>query len=273
MRALRLASVAVTAAVLVGGLAACGDGKADTKSSEDPAAGKASGLEPKAALAASAVVMEKAANGNVELALPDNSMTGTAQWKQRTDIDVAGKGKASTKTRVVGDDIFLGGGPDVTAALAGKHWAKVTPQDPGVGPMAGMFLTVTQLSNPVLQLTVAAQAGKPTKVGAEAVGGVQTTHYRAVEDVAKLTEAMTALGSEQRAAVQQTLAAGGNTMTVDFWINGTQELVQLKGYSNKNGEQQAVTVKYSGLGTAAKIEAPAFGDVGKSSDFSRLFGG
>lgn len=142
-----------------------------------------------------------------------------------------------------------------------------------MGPMAGMFLTVTQLSNPVLQLTVAAQVGKPTKVGAEAVGGVDTTHYRAVEDVAKLTEAMSALGNDQRTAVQQTLAAGGNTMTVDFWINGAQELVQLKGYGNKNGEQQAVTVKYSGLGAAPKIEAPAFADVGKSSDFSKLFGG
>ncbi|MFD0272411.1 hypothetical protein ACFVHB_00705 [Kitasatospora sp. NPDC127111] len=273
MRTLRLASVAVTAAVLVSGLTACGsDGKAGTKAAGDAAPGKALELDPKAALAASALVMQKFGNGSVELVLPEDTMAGAAQWKQGTDLDLTGRGKATTKVRVLGDDVYLGSA-EKTAGAGGKHWAKVGPKDKLIGPMAGMFLTTAQVTNPVLQLTVAAQTGSPAKVGPETVGGAQTTHYHAVEDAAKITEALAALGADQRAAVQQTLAVSGNTLTVDFWINAKQELVQLREYGDKAGEKQAVTVTYSGLGSAPRIEAPAAAEVGSGADFSKILGG
>ncbi|MFD9591500.1 hypothetical protein ACFWA9_01930 [Kitasatospora sp. NPDC059973] len=272
MRVLRHACVTVAATVLAAGLAACGsDGTTGTKAAGDAVAGAAAGLDPRAALAASAVVMQRAGNGSLALTAEAGPMAGTAEWQQRTVVDVAAKTESGTRARIIGDEVYLGGGLQTTAVLGGKHWARIEPKDPVVGSMSVMFLTVAQLTNPVLQLSAAAQGGKLTKVGAEAVGGVQTTHYRAVEEVAKLADTLSALGGDQRAAVRQTLDTGGSTLTVDFWINDKQELVQLREYGDKGGESSAVTVTYSGLGAAPKIEAPAAGDVGKGADFAKLF--
>ncbi|WP_406199606.1 hypothetical protein OH807_17385 [Kitasatospora sp. NBC_01560] len=275
MRALRHASVAVTAAVLLTGLTACGsDGKpvakADATAAGDAVAAQVADLDPKAALTAAALVMQKAGNGNIQLTTPDEVGTGTADWRDRTAVDVTGK--TGNKMRVVGDDLYLGGGPNVTAVLGGKHWAKADPKDPVVGPMTGTFLTSAQMVNPVLQLGVAAQAGKPVKVGQETLDGGETTHYRAVEDAAKLIEGLTTLAPDQRAVVQKTLDRDGKTLTVDFWLNAKQELVQLKEYGDKGGVATSVTVKYSGLGTAPAITAPAAGDVGSAAALAKLLG-
>ncbi|MEV0532261.1 hypothetical protein [Kitasatospora sp. NPDC050463] len=277
MRALRLASVAVAAAVLSGGLSACSSGggggtggTADTKAAGDAIAGKVGDLDPRAALAASAVVMQRAGNGSLTLSTDSDTLTGAGDWRQQTAVDLAGKDKTSTKVRVLGDDVYLGGGPETTVVLGGRHWAKVLPKDPIVGSMSVLFLTMAQMTNPVLQLS-AAQSGKLTKIGTETVGGAQATHYRAVEDTAKVAEGLTMLGGDQRAAVRQTLDAGGSTLTVDFWINSGQQLVQLKEYGDKGGEASAVTVTYAGLGAAPKIEAPAASDVGSGADLAKGF--
>ncbi|MFF1903393.1 hypothetical protein [Kitasatospora sp. NPDC058218] len=276
MRALRLASVAVAAAVLSGGLSACSSGggtggTADTKAAGDAIAGKVADLDPRAALAASAAVMQRAGNGSLTVSTESDTLTGAGDWRQQTVVDLAGKDKASTKVRVLGDDVYLGGGPETTVVLGGRHWAKVGPKDPIVGSMSVLFLSMAQMTNPVLQLSAAAQGGKLTKVGTETVGGAQATHFRAVEDTAKLAESLTMLGGDQRAAVQQTLTAGGSTLTVDFWINAGQQLVQLKEYGDKGGEASAVTVTYAGLGAAPKIEAPAAGDIGSGADLAKGF--
>ncbi|MFG3056475.1 hypothetical protein ACGFZP_36735 [Kitasatospora sp. NPDC048239] len=272
MGAVRLVSVAVTAAVLMAGLSACSSGgKAEPKAAGDAVGGKVLDLDPKAALAASALVMQKAGNGSVRIVAQQDTAAGTSEWQHaKTSSDLTGQAKGGTKARIIGDDVFLGGGPEVTAALGGRHWARGEAKDPLVGPMAGMFLTMAQMINPVLQLTAAAQAGKPEKVGSETVAGVQTTHYRVVEETAKLAEGLAALGADQRASVQKALEAYGKTLTVDLWINAKQELVQLKEYGDKAGEQAGVTVTYSGLGAAPKIEAPAAGDIAGAADFTKI---
>ncbi|MFF2043912.1 hypothetical protein ACFVVX_26185 [Kitasatospora sp. NPDC058170] len=272
MGAVRLVSVAVTAAVLVAGLSACGSGgKADPKAAGDAVGGKVLDLDPKAALAASALVMQKAGNGSVRIVAQEDNVAGTAEWQHpKSSSDLTGQAEGGTKARIIGDEVFLGGGPKVTAGLGGKHWARGDAKDPLVGPMAGMFLTMAQMINPVLQLTAAAQAGKPEKLGSETVEGVQTTHYRAVEDTAKLAEGLAALGADQRASVQKALEAYGKTLTVEFWINAKQELVRLKEYGDKGGEKASVIVTYSGLGAAPKIETPAAGDVAGAADFTKI---
>ncbi|MGV9265355.1 hypothetical protein ACWDRR_11905 [Kitasatospora sp. NPDC003701] len=275
MRIVRLASVAVAATVLAAGLSACSSsgtgGTADTKAAGDAIAGKVADLDPRAALAASAVVMQRAGNGSLTLATDGDTLTGSGDWRQQTLVDLAGKSKGGTRARVLGDDVYLGGGPETTVVLGGRHWAKVGPKDPVVGSMSLVFLTMAQLTNPVLQLSAAAQSGKLTKIGTETVAGGQATHYRAVEDAAKLIESLTMLSADQRAAVKQTLDTGGSTLTVDFWINAGQQLVQLKEYGDKGGEASAVTVGYTGLGAAPKIEAPAASDVGSGADLAKGF--
>lgn len=289
MRALRLASAVATTAVLLGAATACGsdaksgDAKGGTKTGEakpgdtksadakgaDPLAA-ALAADPKAALAASAVVMQKAGNGKVTMIPADPAGTGDADWKDpaKAAVDLASdiEGK-KLRIRVLGTDAYLGGGDDVAPALGGKHWVKMPADATG-----DSFRAVGQMTNPVVLLTVAAQSGKLSKVGQEAVDGVQTTHLRAEQDTAALVAGMTALSAGQRTAVQKTLEEDGKTLTIDFWLNGNQELVQYKEYGDTNGEKQAVTIKYSNLGKAAAIAAPAAGDLGNEADVLKLLG-
>lgn len=293
MRALRLASAVATAAVLLGAATACGsdaktgDAKAggtktgeakpaDTKPAETKAAdplAAALDADPKAALAAAAVVMQKAGNGKITMtpAAPgDPGGTGDADWKDpaKASADMASdiEGK-KLRIRVIGADAYVGGGDDKAAALGGKHWVKMPADESG-----DSFRVIGQMTNPVVLLTVAAQSGKLSKVGQEPVDGVQTTHLRAEQDTAALVAGMTSLSADQRKAVQKTLEEDGKTLTIDFWLNAKQELVQYREYGDTNGEKQAVTIKYSDLGKAAAITAPAAGDLGNQTDLLKLLG-
>ncbi|MFJ7245926.1 hypothetical protein ACIQWA_14920 [Kitasatospora sp. NPDC098652] len=284
MRAVRLAATVATAAVLLAGATACGSKGGDTKSAADSkgatdgkdAAAAAAGLaaDPKAALAASALVMQKAGNGKVALTSPDPSSpsgSGSADWKDpgKVSVDVSSDmdGK-KLRIRAIGADTYIGGDDTTATALQGKHWVKV----PASEEMGSAFVVMGQMVNPVSQLTIAAASGKLSKVGQEAVDGVQTTHLRAVEDTATLVAGMTSLTAEQRQAVQKTLEEDGKTLTIDFWLNDKQELVKYQEYGDTNGASKAVTVKYSDLGKGDKIEAPAAGDLGSQADLLKLFG-
>lgn len=274
MRALRLASAVAVSAVLVGGLTACGsDGKPDVKAAGDAAAKVAGDLDPKAALAASAAVMKKAGNGTILLESDGDKTNGTADWSGKsTALDVTVQETGPNRFRVLGDKLYVGVGPELKPVLGGKTWTQLDPKDPAAAAMSGLYTTTAQMVNPVVQLTAGAAIGKPTKVGAEKVDGVDTTHYRATEEVAALVAAFDTLGPEQRAAVQKTLAQDGQTLTVDFWINAKQELVQFKESGDKTGEKGGVTIKYSGLGAAPKIEAPAPAELGPSMNLKDLLG-
>ncbi|MEU9041998.1 MULTISPECIES: hypothetical protein [unclassified Kitasatospora] len=279
MRAVRLASAVATTAVLLGAVTACSSGSKggnDAKSGDakggDPIAAALTG-DPKAALAASALVMQKAGNGKVTMIAPDDAKgggSGDADWKDpaKAAADLTGDmGGKKLSFRVIGADAYLGGG-DAAAALGGKHWVKL----PAGNEAGDGFVAAGQMLNPVVVLTVAAQGGKLSKVGQESLGGVQTTHLRAVEDTSVLVAGMSALPEDQRKAVQKTLEEDGKTLTFDFWLNGKQELVQYQEYGDTNGQKQAVTVKYSDLGKASAITAPAAADLGDATDLLKLLG-
>ncbi|MET8623069.1 hypothetical protein ABZW30_04820 [Kitasatospora sp. NPDC004669] len=278
MRAVRLASTVATAAVLLAALTACGSkGGSDAKGTDAKDPGSLAAAltgDPKAALAASALVMQKAGNGKVAMTSADSSNAaggGTADWKDpgkvAVDVAIDMEGK-KLKVRVVGTDAYVGGDGAGASALGGKHWVKAPVSE----EMGGAFLVMGQMMNPVAQLTVAAQSGKLSKVGQETVDGVQTTHLRAVEDTSVLVAGMTTLTPDQRQSVQKKLEEDGKTLTIDFWLNDKQELVKYQEYGDTNGESQAVTVKYSDLGKGDKIEAPAAGDLGSEADLLKLFG-
>ncbi|WP_030232347.1 hypothetical protein [Streptomyces sp. NRRL S-350] len=284
MRAVRLASAVATAAVLLGAVTACGNSKGgndakggDTKAGDakgaDPIAAALT-ADPKAALSAAALVMQKAGNGKVDMISPDDAKgggTGSADWKDpaKVSADLVGDiGGKKLKIRLVGADAYFGGDDTAAAALGGKHWVKL----PASNETGNGFRTVGQMLNPVVVLTVAAQSGKLSKVGQESLGGVQTTHFQAVEETSVLVAGMSALPADQRQAVQKTLEEDGKTLTFDFWLNGKQELVQYQEYGDSNGAKDAATVKYSDLGKAAAIAAPAAADLGSEADLLKLLG-
>lgn len=279
MRAVRLASAVATTAVLLGAVTACGSSKGgndakagDAKGGGDPIAAALTG-DPKAALAASALVMQKAGNGKVSMVAPDDAKgggTGDADWKDpaKAAVDLVGDmGGKKLRIRVVGPDAYLGG-DDAAAVLGGKHWVKL----PAGNEAGDGFRAAGQMLNPVVLLTVAAQSGKPTKVGQEDLKGTPTTHLRAVEETSTLVAGMSGLPEEQRKAVQKTLEEDGKTLTFDFWLNAKQELVQYQEYGDTNGAKEAVTVTYSDLGKAAAITAPAAADLGNQAELLKLLG-
>ncbi|MFI6153343.1 hypothetical protein ACIBCA_11680 [Kitasatospora sp. NPDC051170] len=280
MRAVRIASAVVAATVLFGTATACGSSKSndqktasvgDAASAAAPAAAKPDG-DPKAVLTASALVMQKAANGKVEVdesGDPDPS-TGDAHWNNPSKPAVDLTNKTDGKPfhlRVVGPDAYLGTEALGAKAPSGKAWVRM----PATSALGGGLQVAALMVNPVVQLTVAAQSGKLTKLDQEDVGGAKATHIRATEDSSVLIAGMTGLSAEQRAAVQRVIELEGKTLTVDFWINDRMELVKLQEHGDAKGSQDPTTVKYSGLGKAAPVEAPAAKDVG-DGDLSKLLG-
>ncbi|WP_031063161.1 hypothetical protein [Streptomyces sp. NRRL WC-3742] len=276
---MRIASAVVAATVLFGTATACGSSKSNDQktasvgdaASAAPAAAKPDG-DPKAQLTASALVMQKAGNSKVEVdeaGDPDPS-TGDAHWnnpsKPAVDLTSKTDGKP-LHLRVVGADAYLGTEALGAKAPSGKTWMRM----PATSALGGGLQVAALMVNPVVQLTVAAQSGKLTKLDPEDVGGAKATHIRATEDSSVLIAGMTGLSAEQHAAVQRVVELEGKTLTVDFWINDKLELVKLQEHGDAKGSQDPTTVKYSGLGKAAPVEAPAAKDVA-DGDLSKLLG-
>ncbi|MFJ9693464.1 hypothetical protein [Kitasatospora sp. NPDC101183] len=276
MRALRLASAVAATAVLIGGATACsssskgGDQKAGSTGDAAAPAAKPD-ADPKAALVASTLVMQKFGNGKVQIkAVSDNApATGDDHWDNpaKTAVDVtSNEGGKPFHVRIVGTEAYLGADAFGDKAPAGKSWVKLSASN----PLGAGLQTAALMVNPVVQLTVAAQSGKLTVVGQEDVDGGKATHIRAVEDTAVLLAGMKGLSPEQHAAIQKELENEGKTLTVDFWINDKHELVKLQEHGDAKAAEET-TVTYSGLGKAAPIQAPAAKDVGEA-DLSKLLG-
>lgn len=279
MRAVRLASAVAAAAVLLVGATACSSGsKSDDQKTGDQKTGDAAapaakpGADPKAALTAAALVMQKVGNGKVSVqsAGEQTPGAGDAHWnnpaKMAVDMNSPVEGKPF-HVRIVGPDAYVGTEAFGAKAPAGKSWARLS----ATTPMGGGLQTAALMINPVVQLTVAAQSGKLTAVGQEDVDGGKATHIRAVEETAVLIAGLNGLSPEQHAAVQRTLSTEGKTLTVDFWINDKQELVKFQEKGDSTAQDTTTVAKYSSLGKAAAVEAPAAKDV-SDLDLTKLFG-
>ena len=108
----------------------------------------------------------------------------------------------------------------------GKPWLQITLSQlgklSGVPGVASLVNSSSSLSNPgqYLQFLRATASGTVKDLGQANVGGVKTTHYHGVVDVAKLPNVVPA---SQRPAIQQFAAAlrsrGTTQLPLDVWID------------------------------------------------------
>ncbi|MER7705809.1 hypothetical protein ABTX81_23310 [Kitasatospora sp. NPDC097605] len=268
--------VTVAAAVLAGGLTACGStgGGAGGASpaATGPAAAEAARTDPKAALAAAAEVMRKAGSARYTLTARDGGETkpgaGFAAWANRpAAIDYLGDlPNNRIRVRVVANEAYFGPTEQAAAAVGEQvFWVKT----PFLMWRRPFYPQLSLAMDPVNQLTLA-QAGRISAFGTETVDGARLTHYRAVEDVAAVLNGIPDLTAEHRLHVEAALKKIGETFTLDFWLNAEQELVRFRAFGDKEGEVEAVTVTYSALGTAPALPAPAASDLRTSPDLDKF---
>ncbi|MFJ8434057.1 hypothetical protein ACIQ9P_22415 [Kitasatospora sp. NPDC094019] len=283
----RSAVVTVAMAALVGGLTACGGAGGDGSGGPSPAAAapggavpggagttrKAAAADPEAALAASAEVMRKASSARYTLSSsggPDadpgtgfaNWATGPAAIEYLTDVP-----NAPIRVRVVGNEAYMGPTEQAAAGVGEQvFWVK----SPFLMWRRPFYSQLAMAMDPVNQLTLAGTS-RPSTVGTETLDGAELTHYRAVADVAAVVGAIPGLTEEHRPHVEAALRKSGETFTLDFWLNAEQELVRFREFGANDGEDGAVTVAYSALGTAPTMTAPAPDSLRKSPDLDRFF--
>ncbi|MFE4518587.1 hypothetical protein ACFRMQ_30900 [Kitasatospora sp. NPDC056783] len=283
MRGTRSAVVTtVAAAVLAGGLTACGgSGDGPSRGATTPggaatgsgvaasggaATGQAAERDPKAALAAAAEVMRKAGGARYTLAASDGLEAkpgaGFAHWASRPAVIeyLTDAPDSRIRVRAVGNEAYMGP-TDQAAAGVGEQvlWVKM----PFLMWRRPFYPQLAMAMDPVNQLT-RAQEARLGVVGTETIDGAEVTHYRAVEEAATVLGAIPELTEEHRPHVDAALKKSGETFTLDFWLNAGQELVRYREFGDKEGEGKAVTVTYSSLGTTSAVTAPAEQDLQRS---------
>jgi hypothetical protein len=236
MRRVALALVALPLA-----LAACGGG------SKSPAktGGSAQSIVENAAL-------KTVQAGSEHLTL---KATANAAGQQ---LVVAGSGAFDTKRHLGSLHVDLNAGP-ITAALdevldgtilyvkspllaaaipPGKTWLKVDLKK--AGKAGGVDLSTLTAQDPAQALTYLRSLKGVTKIGAEQVDGVSTTHYRAQIDVAKLSPAA---------------AAQVGAATYDVWVGDDGYIHRVRVVAS-SGAKVTATSDLSDFGAAVKVTVP-----------------
>ncbi|WP_199881521.1 hypothetical protein [Streptomyces sp. CB03911] len=261
-------------ATLVGALTAC-DGVTGAGTSDEATA--------RAALAASAEVMLKAGNGAVEMDspgdLPTADVKGYADWKNGSALDVSSSkaGGSGYRVRVVGDATYVAVPPALVKMSGGKHWTASRPPsaDQATDAQDTRNTVLAHLLDPVVQLRLAAEGGTLSTARDGAPEGKGTHRYRSVLDGRSVMAALGAAGLEPDRTFalrpkepSEEPAEKARTLTAEFAINDKHELVSVKLYFVEAGRTSLtakgsapVVLRWSELGGAPKIEAPARKDI------------
>ncbi|MFJ8040853.1 hypothetical protein ACIRBX_10170 [Kitasatospora sp. NPDC096147] len=229
-------------------------------------------------------VMAKA--GNARLAVGTGAVAqgggGSFAWAQPGGIDLVltQPDGAQARLRAAGGSTWVGA-PEQTAALVGgKPWMKVDPNAKTDGSGAAAVLAgaggedarglaaLARVLDPAVAL--AAGAGSPglAKVGVESVDGQEAVHFRATGVADALVNGLTE--DQKKQALAELGRTGG---ALDLWINGRNELVQLRTADLTPSRAGDMTVRYTELGRAPQVAAPPVVDVFEVADLLKGFGG
>ncbi|MFI5532456.1 hypothetical protein ACIA8O_28365 [Kitasatospora sp. NPDC051853] len=268
-------SASPTAGSTAGGGSTTGTGSGGTAPGTLPAPAGAA----KDVLLAANAVMAKA--GNAKLSVGTGAVAqgggGSFVWAQPGGIDLVltQPDGAQARLRSAGGSVWVGA-PEQTAALVGgKPWMKVDPNaKPGGtqvlagGEDARGLVALAKVLDPSVALAAGAGSQGLTKVGVESVDGQEAVHFRATGVADALVNGLT---EDQK---RQALAdLGRNGGALDLWINGKNELVQLRAADLTPSRAGEMTVRYGELGRAPQVAAPPAGDVFEVADLLKGFGG
>jgi hypothetical protein len=167
--------------------------------------------------------------------------------------------------------------PFMTKALPGsKPWIRIDMQQLGkrVGLDFGALMQSGQ-SNPTQQLDyLRSVSGDLKELGKEAVGGVETTHYRGTVD---LDEYVKLVPEAQRASVRKTIQqveknmGGRSTYPVDVWVDQSDQVRRMAFDMKSDTPQGTLTTSMrmdlSDFGAPVNVELPS---ANQTVDFDKL---
>jgi hypothetical protein len=223
------------------------------------------------------------ANGTFSTAARQGAMTMQMSLPAASAAQIGG-GSLQMQVVLAGKTIYMKLPPQLAAKIpGGKPWWKIDLSQAGklagIPGLSSLLSGTSNLSDPgqYLNFLRATASGSVTNLGSATVNGVQTTHYRAKIDFAKLPNAVPA---NERAAAQQLVAvlqqhgAAPHGLPVDVWVDSKNLIrrVQLT-YAQPlpNGQSANIAIKVDYLDYGPQ-PAPTIPPASRTLDLLKLLG-
>ncbi|MFF0548258.1 hypothetical protein ACFYUL_04810 [Streptomyces sp. NPDC004311] len=253
------------AALLMGGLTACGEGaaagdggtSADAKAHEPATALKAAYQKTVAAKTAHAEITTVGADGK------SSGESGTKAWYPAGhDVVLKGGDEPDNRSIMLGDTVYT----QLDKPLQdGKTWMKMDLSKDG---KPGVRLN----GDPAEYLGMLLGQQKATHVGAGTTDGVEAQHYKAVLTNAELVTAddSTKVMEEQHRQYLHEAVRHLTAFEVDLWIGKDGLPVRVDSVQTDAKGTVRTTAKFSGYGTAPAVQPPPADQV---ADFREVMQG
>jgi hypothetical protein len=219
--------------------AACGGGKSSVPPPSDPvAAVKGAAVKTAAAGSEKVGLVASIASGGQTVELKGSGGFDTKAHLGSLHATLAA-GSISGALDEVSQGTALYVKSDLFGAMlpAGKSWIKLDLAQ--LARSQGLDISSLLSQDPSQALKQLESLKNVTKVGAEQLGGVATTHYTAAIEVSKLTG-----------------AAKGGTGDYDVWIGDDGYVHRVRATIISKGSKATVTTDFSGYGNKVTVDVP-----------------
>ncbi|MBH5335434.1 DUF1396 domain-containing protein [Streptomyces pactum] len=293
-RGARAAGAALIAAVLCAGVAGCGSAESGAKKdgSTRKAAGEP-GMSPVAAVRAAAEKNEKFTSfrylmsgrspedGRVE---GEGAMSLAEPHAMSLKLRVPDQGPdAAMEIRLIGDALYLDGGPAAAAEMDGKRWMKFDKSllggkdgkgAPGGAPAPSSAAGQAD-RNPAGEAALLSGSEDVKRAGEETIDGVRTTRYSGTITLDQMRESIKGEDAKVRERREKKLAEfedlGVEKLSVDMWV-ATEEGHTKRFRMRGKGDQGPLdmTVTFLDVNKPVTVSVPP---AGQTVDVADLAGG
>jgi hypothetical protein len=230
--------------------AGCGGGGGSSASNDD--------------IANAATKTAKAGSLEAEFAISGQGIKGDGSGVFNTGKDSSGQlqmtvtssGRQVPVDTIVTGQVFYMRSPALSNTLSGgKQWIKVDLNELAKQRGVNLGSLFDASPTPMNALAYLAGSSKVEKVGAESVGGTDTTHYRVTVDVKQA--AKKASGAARR-SIRSVLTQGGvSKLPLDVWVDGNNYIRKVIYDEQAPGQSPTkVTMQLHDFGKPISIQAP-----------------